>query len=227
LEFIDKDYFEKIINHAHEEVIHIGKSAFKYGNKYLSDHTFEKPFVKEVQTRVKVDFDEEGSLPYDVERIFFNENAGLYFFIAPDDKETLDFTKIALNYLGEEGFGTDKSVGNGQFVFDIESLDLNIPESDFSMILSLYCPEKDEISNGILEDSSYSLTKRGGYIAGALYPKFRHLKRKPVYMMTEASVLNTANPRGKIVNVRPEWQDELLHNVYRSGKAFSIPINSN
>jgi len=30
---------------------------------------------------------------------------------------------------------------------------------------------------------------------------------------------------GKIENVRPTWNDELLHNVYRDGRAFFLPVN--
>jgi len=184
-----------------------------------------EPFKDELHQRVTVPRDGGDAVPYYLDRRFFAENAGL-FFILETDGNTLDIIKKSLDYLKDIGFGTDKSVGNGQFHFEISSIEIELPTlSTRQMLLSLSCPERNDISTDMLKASSYLLMKRGGFIAGTSMNQFRHLRKKSVYMFVEGSVFPAKHFSGKIENVRPEWNDEELHPVYRDGRAFFLPVN--
>ena len=72
---------------------------------------------------------------------------------------------------------------------------------------------------GLLENSSYELQERGGWITSSA--SGRQLRRKAVQMFAEGSVFSV-QPQGKLANVTPEpFKD---HNIYRSGISLSLPI---
>lgn len=185
----------------------------------------ELPYTDLVQQRVLVPRAGGDSKPYYLERRYFHEDAGLYFFLNTD-AETADQILALLNILGDTGLGTDKSVGNGQFECGLSELELNLPEdTGKSMLLSLACPLKEETDSDMLRKSSYQLVQRGGFISGTSRDEFRHLRKKSIYMFTEGSVISRGKLEGKIENLRPEWNDHLLHPVWRDGRAFVVPVN--
>lgn len=48
---------------------------------------------------------------------------------------------------------------------------------------------------------------------------------KSVYMFNVGSTFCTTNPlEGKVVDLRPKWNDNRMHPVFRSGKPFVVPI---
>lgn len=192
---------------------------------YLGEAPPIEPFKDELHQRVTVPRNGGDTVPYYLDRRFFAENAGL-FFILETDGNSLEIIKKSLDYLKDIGFGTDKSVGNGQFHYEISSIEIELPPSySRQMLLSLSCPELNDISVEILKASTYLLMKRGGFIAGTTINHFRHLRKKSLYMFVEGSVFPARNFSGKIENVRPEWNDEELHPVYRDGRAFLFPVN--
>lgn len=222
LKFIDQSFFERIINA--ESDIEISKEDFKVNRNYLTREDIKPPYSLTTQQRVTVARDNSESMPYYLERMVFNKGAGLFFIYKCEDSEILEKAIGSLLLLGDAGIGTDRNVGNGQFEINLETINLDLPESDYSMLLSLYCPLKEEIEAGILEGSSYQLIKRGGYVAGATNISHRHLKKKSIYMFSESSVFKSRSLEGKIVNLRPDWNDESLGNVWRSGRPLTIPI---
>ena len=60
----------------------------------------------------------------------------------------------------------------------------------------------------------------GGYCRYQLN-RFRHLRKKSVYMFQEGSIFPIGSFEGKIVNVRPEWNDSLPG--VPCGRSFLIP----
>jgi len=225
LQYIDTSYFNKIINS--DTIFEIPDTHLRVGGAFLSGIDIKAPFVVETQQRVTVARDNSESKPYYIERIHFAENSGLFFIIEYKDENLFEKILASLCFLGDEGIGTDRNAGNGHFTVKTTYIDIDISESDYRMSLSLYCPTKDEIKNKILDDSAYQLMKRGGYIAGAPLVKHRHLKKNTIYMFTEASVFKSRSPLiGKVINLRPDWQDDKLPNIWRSGKPFSIPIKT-
>jgi CRISPR-associated protein Csm4 len=228
LEYFEQPIFEKII--SGEEVL-VSENQLSKNKKYVwADVSAIQTILKtEVQQRVTVPRDGQGdSVPYYVERIFFNKGAGLYFLLKTENEQILRETEVALRYLEDSGIGTDRSVGNGFFKYEISNLQLKVPEeSSNSMTLSLFCPEKEELPELLEGEPAYLMEKRDGFIAGASDVKFRHLRKKSVYMFSEGSVFNGKNLNGKVLNLRPKWDDEKLHPVYRSGKPVYIPVIKN
>lgn len=226
LEYIEKPLFEKII--AGKQVV-ITENNFSENEKYLwQGNPKAKNILKtDVQQRVSVPRDGRGeSVPYYVERLFFHEKAGLYFLLEVENEQSLREIEVALKYLEDTGLGTDRSVGNGFFKTEISSLTLSMPGfSDSCLSLSLFCPEKEELPDLLNGQPAYLIEKRGGFIAGASDEQFRHLRKKSVFMFAEGSVFNAKQLNGKVVNLRPNWNNEQLHPVYRSGKPVYISVS--
>jgi len=224
IEYIESSVWQEVISGRE---VKVRKEQLSVNGKFLfAQKAPEKmPFKDEVQQRVTVPRFGGESKPYYLDRRFFAVNSGLFFFVSTDSDTEKLIDKL-LGFLGSTGFGTDKSVGNGQFEYEFSEIDLQVPEgSPKSMLLSLACPLREELSVDILEKSTYQLVNRGGFIAGTSENQFRHLRKKSLYMFTEGSVLGLPEMKGKIENVRPAWNDSLLHPVYRDGRAFCLPVN--
>lgn len=181
---------------------------------------------RQVNERVTVSRFNDDSSPFFFEWKYYNQDGGL--FVITDAKDALLKEIILyLEILGDQGLGTDKNIGGGKFtpeyagVFHIEE----IAEADSQLLLSPFIPTESELGSIDLEKSKYSLIKRGGFIAGSEHPEFRHLRKRSVFMFDVGSILSTQLPiTGKVVDLRPDWNDDKLHPVYRSGRALSIPI---
>ncbi len=225
LKYIEKEIFEQLITIG--DTVSISTDDLKVGGQYLSTKSLNKFIETTSQQRVHVPRDNSDSKPYYLERIYFDQSkgkTGLYFFLEADPKH-LEKAIELICFLGDEGIGTDRAVGNGQFSVEVDELKLYLPESENSLALSLYWPTPEEIKSGILDDSSYNLVKRGGFIAGYNLTQFRHLRKNSVYMFTEGSVFSSGAITGRVGSLRPEWNDPTLNEIYRSGKVFTIPID--
>lgn len=225
--FLGQQYFEDLIGSNKME---IPKAHLFSGGKFLSNHTDlgnlgnESILASEVQQRVTIPADYSADpTPYYVDRIFFSDGAGLWFAFEGND-ETYNIIEKALKLLGDEGVGTDRAVGNGNFEVTNETLQLTLPvNATHQLLLSLYCPQKSELNKSLLLSSSYGLLKRGGYLASPDKIEHLTLRKKSVYMFLEGSVFETTQPlNGKIENLRPTYSG-LSQDVWRDGLAFSIP----
>lgn len=228
LEYLAQDVFESVI--AGEENIQITDKQIGQGGIFIfpSGQEASKVFTTYEQQRLaKPENEGEDGTPYYIDRLYFAKNCGLYFFLKINDENYRKKIQAAVKLLGDEGIGTDKHVGNGQFTPDFGKIvQLNVPEkADAQMLLSLYLPEKGEYTQGLLEKSAYMLTKRGGYIASPANPSFLTFRKKSVYMFTEASVFPSDMPiDGKKINLEPQNVQGLHHEIWREGKAFTIPV---
>jgi CRISPR type III-A-associated RAMP protein Csm4 len=225
LEYIEKTLFEKLLS---GNKVQVKNEQFSPSGKYVwANKASNTEFITaEVQQRVTVPRDGQGeSKPYYVERLFFDTNAGLFFLLDCTDNQTFREFELVLKYLEDSGIGTDRSVGNGFFKAEIGTLEFALPgKAEYRMNLSLFCPTKEELPGLMDGEPAYLLEKRGGFIAGAANEQFRHLRKKSVYMFTEGSVFKASEFQGKVLDIRPQWDDEKLHPVYRSGKPVGIPI---
>lgn len=224
LEFLEVTLWEKLINGGN---LSLTKAQLARNGKFaFTNQAPDKvPYKDVLQQRVTVPRNGADAVPYFVERRFFPEGAGLFFFLQAD-KETEKEVMQSLSILGTIGFGTDKSVGNGQFIPSLEEIEIKVPaDGEKCVLLSLACPEKQDLENLKAEISSYQLIRRGGFIAGTNTNDFRHLRKRSVFMFTEGSVFNNFAFAGKIENVRPEWNDGRLHPVWKDGRAFCLPVN--
>lgn len=187
------------------------------------------PFKSQVNQRVSVPReDNQPAEPFFFEWKYFNSNAGLYCLL--DSTEDMKQEIISLlQFLGEVGLGTDKNLGGGKFEVDVDELSIDEPaNANAEMLLSLYIPAETDLPVLNLPDSRYELLLRGGYMAGSDEPTFRHLRKKSVYTFNVGSVFSTqARLMGKIVDLKPEWNNSKMHSVFRSGRPFVVSVNVN
>jgi CRISPR type III-A-associated RAMP protein Csm4 len=195
-------------------------------DKYDKDTKIIDAYKAQVNQRVQVQRDEVGDAsPFYFEWTYFDKRCGL-FFITDAKGSLLDEVTSLFKELGENGIGTDRSVGGGHFSIEVSSIEIDEPnDSNARLLLSSYIPNKEEMPFLNLSESRYEISQRGGYIAGSNIEVLRHLRKRSIYMFNTGSVIKTDTPLiGKIVDLRPTWNDEKMHCVLRSGKALSIKI---
>lgn len=225
LKYIESDIWKSLVN---GDSITIERKQLQGAFLVSKDsNNFRKPFVSQVNERVSVSREgNNDTSPFFFDWTYFRENAGLYCILSCEESQLSLFENL-FSILGENGIGTDRNIGGGKFDCEFKENDI-IPEVNnpsSSMILSMYIPSREELNNIDLEESMYDLQLRGGYISGSEYEQFRHLRKKSIYMFGTGSVFATTQPLvGKVVDLRPEWNDDTLHSVYRSGKPFVVPV---
>lgn len=192
-------------------------------------------YVSETQQRVQVPTypSTQQTLPFYADRIHFQEGCGLYFlaeFASPQIREEV---LSALSILGDYGIGTDRTVGNGFFEFnkktDVFDFSLDVGSVGNAWInLGLFLPRESDMAGIDWNRSHWQLMKRGGYIAGASFSKFAHLRKKNIWMFQEGSVfISTQALSGRYENLRPEWNDADLHAVWRDGQSLFLNFSLN
>ena len=202
---------------------------------------YSKTFKKEKYPKVAIDrvtaatnFYHTGLTQFQYEQNSkgVNKQSGLYFLLhfTEVNSELEDSFRAALNLLGEEGLGGERSSGAGRFTVDYwgnlpepwKNIKLNNKES-YHCLLSLFW--NPSIPDKLLKNSSYEIIERGGWIGSHLG---RQLRRKKIHMFTEGSVF-ASETEGSLADVTPsqlitngKYQ---FHPIYRSGISLSIPIN--
>jgi len=146
----------------------------------------------------------------------FTETSGLYFLINFLSNNIEKQFKSTINLLVEEGIGGDRSSGKGVFNKpEFYEMKLNVPNTEGVISLSLYYPQKDELSD--IPSGYYELIERKGYIYS---PWCQSLRKKSVRMFAEGSVF-PSKKIGRVVDITPQLFTE--HKIYRYGLAFSLP----
>lgn len=188
---------------------------------------FTQPFKTQVNQRVAIPRDDNQTAdPFFFEWKYFSSNAGLYCLLDASDEVKKEIVSL-LGILGGVGLGTDRNVGGGKFEVECGKLSIENPaDANGQMLLSLFIPTEEEMPQLNLPDSRYDLVLRGGYMAGSEKDAFRHLRKKSIYMFNVGSVFAlTQSIAGKVVDLKPEWNDDKMHPIFRSGKPFVVPIN--
>jgi len=181
---------------------------------------------KQVNERVSVPRDsQQDAEPFYFEWNYYDRNAGVFCLVEANN-EVIDEIESLFRDLGEEGIGTDRSVGGGRF--EVERATIQLPQSvdaDTTMLLSLFIPTESELSVIDLSKSRYNLLMRGGYISGSTNETIRHLRKRSIYMFDVGSCFSNV-PRlvGKVVNLRPQWDSPDMHDIFRSGRAICVHI---
>ena len=198
----------------------------------LPENSYSKCFEIDKQPKVAIDRNTRATNLYHTSFVRYLSNpkdkSGLYFLIEfhdPSLENDFNDLKAALEILGEEGLGGERSSGAGQFEPSWHDLDEQWQKlidfelkGDFQSLISLYWD--DELI--ALENSSYELQERGGWITSSA----KNQRRKKVIMFAEGSVFQEI-PKGKLADVTPydpKGNKLSPHNVYRSGIALSLPI---
>lgn len=189
---------------------------------------FEKPYENQVNQRVTVPRgDSKEAKPFFFDWSYFRENAGLYCILECADESMPEMEQL-FAILGESGIGTDKNIGGGKFEIEIVKdmpIAQNVEGANSTILLSLYVPTREELEMLELSTSTYALQQRGGYISGGAEVELRHLRKKSIYMFDVGSVFTTTQKLGgKVVNLKPEYNDARMHPIYRNGKPVTVQI---
>lgn len=223
IKYLDADYFSQILS---------GKIDVKdkdINGDYLCGKEIDKDFIySKVDQRVRIEDRtlQEDAKPYFVDKVLFKDYSGM-FFIVQGDTELLD---KALPLLATEGFGTDRNVGNGFFEYATDTISIDIPQkANYFLNLSMFFPENKEQLKSIMgnddENIAYEIQRRGGWITS--YP-FQSLRKNVIYGFSAGSVFRKETSGietlGKIVDLRPKWNDTNMHHIFRCGRALILPI---
>lgn len=222
IRFLGKTWFEKMLHGEKSEIDH---EKHLHKKEFLTEYSsLATVFKTDVIQRVTIPPDHSGdAVPFYTERIFFGKEAGLFLLVEWQDNSAKGLFFRSLRLLGDLGIGTDRSVGNGFFTPKTTTLCLNLPDkADHQCSMGLYLPSERELSEEDLEESSWSLIKRGGYIAGAQDQKHITLRKRSVFMFEEGSIFPNKPLEGKKVNLKPNWEG--LHAVWREGRPIFLPI---
>jgi CRISPR type III-A-associated RAMP protein Csm4 len=236
VKWLDQHYFQKIIKGED-----FGDFTADLQDKYLHQKKIESPIsFSQTVPRVRVprdydhpDKDDSETKIFYMQMLRFREKAGFYFLASADEvgHKTIHH---ALTILSDEGFGTDRNVGNGHFEFDKGEINLEIDDSsEYMTNLSLFCPESSEQLDSMLKgNGGYELKKRGGWITS---PNDLGKRKRAVYMMSEGSVFSRAvppNQQGVIVagaaaiDFKPADITLNVKGITRSGKAIFLPVKT-
>ena len=188
--------------------------------------------------------EDEDNLPYRVEQFQFAEDAGLYCIFSTEDKDVEDFLIDLLESLSYVGIGGKRASGKGKFSITAEALreELSekikltgeVKEDDLSsarvdspikktkessyLLLSSAMAKAEEDLESILEDASYLLQKRSGFIYSESYAKEQ--RRKKDFFSFQAGSCFKKPFTGDVFDV----SDGGNHPVYRYGKAVFMEI---
>ena len=166
-----------------------------------------------------------------------SDREGLYFLVRTADDRVVGALETVLQVICEVGgIGGDVSSGCGELrSFTIRQIQddddswacLRGPENpNAHCLLSLCVPSSTEHSSD--QYVAYDTVIRKGW-TGSLSTTMQR-KRKTVHMLSEGSVLLSKKP-GRLVKLTPdliatpEWSG--LHDIYRYGFAFLVPIRIN
>ncbi|MCB0522496.1 MAG: type III-A CRISPR-associated RAMP protein Csm4 [Lewinellaceae bacterium] len=230
VQYMDMDWFRQL---QPAGSLKIKKSDIK--GKYLTAvEGFDERFMsREVYPRVKVprDQEREDPSPYYLERIFFQQGAGFYCLAIWDTPSVKQNVLAALRYLGDEGLGTDRHVGNGMFEVKESKSGAGFllsNDSAYKTNVSLFCPPKPSVLQDMLGgQAAYDLPiKRGGWMSRENYLSYR---KKAVFMFREGGIFKTNETVvGQTVNLAPERTPRQLpegESVWRCGKSIFLPIH--
>lgn len=235
MRFLGKSWLERLLRQESTDINQEQHLHFK--GAFLSDHhdvlaqtsTYSKfsIFKSEVSQRVTIAPDHvEESVPYFTDRIFFAPDAGLYVLAEIKDEGVRSLFQQAFRLLGDNGVGTDRSVGNGFFEPEFTQLTLELPtNATHQMNLGLYCPADQELDEPDYHQSAWQLIKRGGYLAGAADPDQITLRKRSIFMFEEGSVFPNKGLQGTRENLVPPGIN-VNHAVWRDGRTIFLPINA-
>jgi CRISPR type III-A-associated RAMP protein Csm4 len=245
--WIDHTYLSKLLtgdmpnNFGSDNLSHIRgnflSSVFENVNKKTKGDSVA--YGSEVLQRVNIprlrsdaEGEDENQL-FAIERVYFKENAGLYFLFDGNDQQK-KWLEDGLNLLSMEGVGTDRNIGHGTFEWKTENISIEVPKtSSHVMVLGLFHPEnQDTLKEQIDDKSAWKLIKRGGWITD---PAYQTIRKRSVYMFSEGSVFKRINAINgtmglEAINLQPQKKKNeypVEHPIWRCGRCLALPIKLN
>ena len=165
----------------------------------------------------------EESEPYRVNAFYFSEGNGLYLILAYQELEAVELFKKLLDSLSYSGLGGKRSAGLGRFEYMEHEMPDELKEklqkkADKYMLLSVALPEDQEMEK-ILENASYSVLKRSGFVSSETYAEQQRRKRD-LYVFDAGSCFEKTF-EGRLIEEREGGR----HSVFRYEKALFLGVD--
>lgn len=175
------------------------------------------PWTARESPRVTLDRNSRQSEIYYAGDLRFKKGCGLYILVNFLDASYRTKFEGALRLLGDEGLGGERSSGRGFFTFDSGSLSIGSDAGNKAALLSLYRPQEQEVRDSIMQNSSYRLVSRRGWIGAK-----SAMRKKSLRMFAEGSVIPYISGRllGSIEDVGTIEGNKM----YSYGLAFQVPM---
>ncbi|KUK03946.1 MAG: CRISPR-associated protein Csm4 [Thermococcaceae archaeon] len=160
----------------------------------------EMPYKIVEMPKVALDRMTNNSSLYFWEEVRFKPNAGVYFFYQGDEKMLKEFIEPALRYLGDSGLGGKGTWGYGIFDFEIEEIEIKVPQGEAFVTLSNTLPTKTPLL--------WRLLRKGGWTSWGRKPKMNFVEE------------------GSIIEDDPGRMEKLTvggKDIYVYGFSFPIP----
>ena len=231
-QFVDAANFRRI--QAAGE-LNVNTDAIK-GSFITLDEEFDQRFLsRQVFPRARVPRSgiTKDTEIYYIERLFFKKGSGLYVLALVEEESQICHLQAMLEFLGEEGIGTDRHVGHGLFTVERVAEMGWAPElelqANYRTNLSLFLPEdRTQLQSFLDKAARYKMIKRGGWITTASYLTYR---KNSVHMFQEGGLFRCGLVyAGATVNLQPQqlpMGHQVNSPVYRSGKSLFVPVNLN
>lgn len=174
----------------------------------------------------------EVSQPFYVDGWRFADDAGLYFLVGYEAEEEMSWLESLLYRLELSGVGGKRNIGFGKFEMDdpfyldeyaysdglLALWSLLNKKGTYSMTLSNALPTEEEMQ-GVLDDASYRILKRSGFVSSSAYAKEQR-KHRDLYVFSAGSCFKTKFA-GDIYDVAMNGN----HPVYRYAKPFFVGVS--
>ncbi|MGF1534411.1 MAG: type III-A CRISPR-associated RAMP protein Csm4 [Bernardetiaceae bacterium] len=226
--FLEKSVFEKVLQ-GEDHQVEFSQLSFSKGGKLVcmlstADLSKNAVFKTDLYQHVHIPRDmAQDSVPYYVEKLYFEQDAGLFVLLDCSQQAFQDEVLLpAFRLLADSGIGTDRNTGQGHFALETDTLTLHTPEATaYDLSLSLYLPQKEELTEG-MDASRYKLLRRGGWVSSPQSNEHLSLRKKSVFMFSEGSFFPHKPSRtGEVVDIKPE-DTKLPHPIWRDGQALFV-----
>ena len=209
--YLTKKYFERWIG---------GGEISKEDIEEITGCDLSKYCKEMLLPKVSIDRAQAESSIYFLGSVRFKENSGLWFIVDCDGAVYETVVLPALRLLQHDGMGGKRAWGYGAFRLEDGTIDMELPEADIHLLLSLYYPEDREKRLFALLKSRWDFVLRGGY---ALPYGSKGSQQKPQMLFISEGSVFEEKPAGKLVEY--DSHIEGLHRLYHYGLAYSIPIS--
>ncbi|AKJ39496.1 type III-A CRISPR-associated RAMP protein Csm4 [Methanosarcina barkeri] len=173
--------------------------------------------------KVSISRDNAESSIYFLGSVHFKKDSGIWFILDCKDKDYEEKVFSALRLLQHDGIGGKRTWGYGGFCLkdkNAQEIQLDVPNSDTQLLLSLFYPEKGEENLFSGKKARWGFSLRGGYA----YPYgSKSSSPKPQRLFIKEGSIFEKIPKGKLL--QDPTKLEGFENLYHYGFAYSIPIN--
>lgn len=156
--------------------------------------------------------------PYHIGGYFYNPECGIYFI----QKGAYNFFPV-LEQLSYSGLGGKRSSGYGSFEFEViepaEPFSSSCAKKHGYMLLSSAMPRENELTNSLLADARYRLTRKGGFVYSAEYSASPY-RKKDIWTFSPGSIF-TKKFSGDIFDISDVSGN---HSVYRYARALWMEV---